>query len=378
MKSLLIFTFFTLISFGTFAQNIVADKDKLLDFYQTQRYAEAAQYLQSIYPANTTDVRALSQIAYCYLMSGNLVAAEKRYLKIDSIQPNTLPILFNLANINSRRGNRKSTWLYLDRIVKIDSNNFNALKQLANVTDSIELKKKYLTKANQLNGTDADVATDLAQVLIEQNQPLPAYNTLQVAIRADTGNFILQKAQMPIALLLKKYKEAVVVGERLLANQASADVVKDLGKAYFFLKNYQKTITLYKMLEDMSMQNELTLYYVTIAYRELKNYPMAITYAKKTIEEAISPNTASYYSLLAGIHETNNQLTASVNAYKKGLTFSANGNIYYRLAILYDLKLNKKTSAINYYQLYLKSKPDLKTEKEQVDYAKARVDALAK
>lgn len=369
---------FLFVSVSSFAQSPSVDKEKLLDYYQTQRYADAAQYLQTVYPANTTDVRALGQIAYCYLMSGNLVLAEKRYLKIDSIQPNTLPVLFNLANINSRRGNRVKTWFYLDQIIKIDSNNFNALKQISNYTDSLDLKQKHLTKANQLNSSDADVATDLADVLVQQNQPLPAYKILQTAIDADTGNFILQKAVMPIGILLKKYKEVVIIGERLLANNASADVVKDLGKAYFFLKNYQKTISLYKMLEDMAMQNELTLYYTTIAYRELKNYSMATTYAKKTIEEAISPNTASYYSLLAGVYEANNQLTLSANAYKKGLTFSPNGNIYYRLGILYDLKLNKKANAISYYQLYLKSKPDLKSEKEQVDYAKARVDSLSK
>ena len=105
---------------------------------------------------------------------------------------------------------------------------------------------------------------------------------------------------------------------------------------------------------------------------------MAATYAKKTIEQGISPNTSTYYSLLAGIYETNNQLNLSANAYKKGLTFSENGNIYYRLGLLYDLKLNKKAAAISYYKLYLKSKPDLKTEKEQIEYAKSRVEAEAK
>lgn len=378
MKLLLFFFFSLFISMVTSAQTAVVDKEKLLDYYQSQRYADAARYLQTVYPQNTTDVRALGQLAYCYLMSGNLSAAEQNYMKIDSLQPNTLSVLFSMANISSRRGNRIKTRSNLEKIIHIDSNNFNALKQISNYTDSVPMKLNYLYRANRINATDADVASELAEVLVRQNQFLPAYKILQTAINADTGNFILKKEQMPIANELKKYKEVVVIGESLLANEASADVVKALGKAHFYLKNYQKTITLYKMLESMQMQNELTLYYTTLAYRELKNYSMATAYAKKTIEEAISPNTSSYYSLLGGIYESNNQLTLATRSYKKGLTFSENSNIYYRLGVLYDSKLNKKTNAINYYNLYLKSKPDLKTDKDQMDYAKSRIDSLAK
>ena len=120
MKQL--FTVFFLLFFIPMlkAQNVVLDKEKLLDLYQTQRYAEAASYLQSIYPSDTQDVKALSQIAYCYMMSGKLPDAEKKYLKINELQPNTLSVLFSLANINSRRGNVAAAQFYLLDIIKID------------------------------------------------------------------------------------------------------------------------------------------------------------------------------------------------------------------------------------------------------------------
>lgn len=311
MKTLLLLSFFAALPSFLCAQSPAVDKEKLIEFYQTQRYAEAAQYLQTVYDSNTTDVRALGQMAYCYLMSGNLLAAEAQYQKIDSIQPNTSSVLFSLANINSRRGNRLKTRTYLEKIITIDSNNFTALKQLANFTDSIDLRTSYLQRASRLNATDAEVALDLAQIFVEQNRYPAAYQTLKTAIVADTGNFILQKAQMPIAIELKKYAEAVTIGERLLANGAPADVIKNLGKAYFFLKDYQKTLKWFKKLEDLSMQNELTLYYMSLSYRELKNYTMAAAYAKKTIEECISPNVSIYYGLLAGIYENNQQLSLS-------------------------------------------------------------------
>lgn len=167
------------------------DREKLLDFYQTQRYADAAKYLQTIYPEDTQDVKALSQIAYCYMMSGKLPDAEKSYLKINQLQPNTLSVLFSLANINTRRGNNFTATSYLLDIVKLDSTNFNAYKQLANLTDSVKLKVVYLKKANRLNATEADVAYDLALQYKGLKLYEPAYQVLQNAIVADTSNFTL-------------------------------------------------------------------------------------------------------------------------------------------------------------------------------------------
>lgn len=372
MKRLLILLALTCIFQFTKAQTSVLDNEKLLDYYQTQRYGEAAQYLQSIYPENTQDVKALSQIAYCYMMSGKLPAAEKNYLKINSLQPNTLSVLFNLASINSRRGNKPAAQLYLLNIVKLDSTNFKVYQQLADLTDSIKLRVSYLKKANTLNPTEAGIAFDLAlEYKILKNYE-PAYNVLSIAIAADTGNYTLQRAQLPIANELKKYDEVIRVGEKLLKEGIEGNVVKDVGKAYFALKNYKKCIEFYKLLEDMSLQNETILYYMSISYRELKNYEMAATYAKKTIEEGISPNVPLYYSLLGGIYEEKNQHTNAVTAYKKGLIFGQYKTIHYRLGLLYDLKFNQPKTALTHYNQYLKSKPDA-NEKPQIEYSKTRI-----
>lgn len=372
MKKVLLLLTITLAFLITKAQTVILDNEKLLEYYQTQRYADAAQYLQTIYPENTQDVKALSQIAYCYLMSGKLPDAEKNYLKINNLQPNTLSVLFNLANINSRRGNKPAAQLYLLNIVKLDSTNFKVYKQLADLTDSIKLKVGYLNKANKLNPTDPDIAFDLASEYKNLKNYEPAYQILNVAIAADSGNFILQRAQLPIANELKKYNEVVAIGEKLLQNDNDGNVLKDVGKAYFALKNYKKCIELYKLLEDQDLQNETILYYMSISYRELKNYEMAATYAKKTIEEGISPNIPLYYSLLGGIYEERNQHTNATTAYKKGLTFGQYKTILYRLALLYDFKFNQPKNALTYYNQYLKSKPDA-NEKAQIEYSKTRV-----
>ncbi|KAB1228711.1 tetratricopeptide repeat protein [Chryseobacterium viscerum] len=358
------------------AQSAKIDSEKLLEYYETQRYADAAQYLQNIYPGDTQDIKALSQIAYCNMMAGKLPEAEKNYQKINTIQPNNLPTLFSLASINSRRGNASNAKGYLQQIIQLDSLNFSAYKQLAAYADTPESKLNYLKKANILNITDPDVAYDLSLAYSGLKQFKPAYDVLKTAIASDTENFTLQQALLPIANQLSKYPEVIEIGEKLLKNHADVNVMNDMGQAYFYVKDYQKCISLYKTLEDMGVQNEGTLYFMALSYRELKDYNNAAIYAQKTIDEAISDHTTLYYAALAGIYEAKNQYNDAVTAYKRGLTFGASNIIYYRLGLLYDLNLKQPKNAVTYYQMYLKNNPDLEKEKEQIAYATGRIPVL--
>ncbi|MDW9381420.1 tetratricopeptide repeat protein [Chryseobacterium sp. JV558] len=358
------------------AQSAKIDTEKLLEYYETQRYADASKYLQSIYPGDTQDIKALSQIAYCNMMAGKLPEAEKNYLKINTIQPNSLPTLFSLASINSRRGNATNAKTYLQQIIQLDSLNFNAYKQLAAYADTPESKLNYLKKANSLNATDPDLAYDLSLTYSGLKQYQLAYDVLKTAIASDPENFTLQQALLPVANQLAQYPEVIEIGEKLLKNHADVNVINDMGQAYFYVKDYQKCISLYKVLEDMGVQNEGTLYFMALSYRELKDYNNASIYAQKTIDEAISDHTTLYYAALAGIFESKNQYNEALTAYKRGLTFGSSNIIYYRLGLLYDLNLKQPKNAAIYYQMYLKNHPDQEKEKDQIAYAKGRIPVL--
>ena len=363
------------------AQEVINyDKEKLLEFYQSQRYGDAAQYLSGVLPENTTDIKLLNQIAYCYMMSGNLQLAEKYYLKIGEQQPRSLPVLFNLANINSRRGNIGAARNYLMNVIQLDSLNFSGYKQLAglinNPVDSIKII--YLSSANRINPAEAEVALDLAIALKAKKLYEPAYQILNKAIAADSGNLILKQAKLPIANQLKKYQEVVEIGESLLKEGSDANVVKDVGIAHFNLKHYEKAISFFNMLEEAKTQNETTLYYTSLCYRNLGKNNLAANYAKKTVEAGISPYIPSYYALLGGIYELDKLNDKAISAYSKGLSFGENASIFYRLGILYDSHKKQYKTAAKYYRLYLKSKPDAKLEKAELAYVNDRLNTLQK
>ncbi|MFC3559811.1 tetratricopeptide repeat protein [Pedobacter jamesrossensis] len=365
--------------FSLFAQSqALLDKEKLFDLYQSQKYGEAAAYLKSVYGEENNDFKTIIQIGYCYLMNNENVEAEKFYTKAYQQEPKNLPVLFSLARLNTKRGNVDKAKFYYNQVVKIDSNNFSVYKLLAGLYTSNKdsLKLVYLLKASKINPQESDIAFDLADCYMDFQEREKAYNVLKVAISADTGNIILQKAVLPVANALKKYNEVILSGERILKVDADPNVIKDVARAYYYTKNYQKSINLFKLLELSDMQNEATLYLTALSYRAIKNYPMATAYTKRTIDEGISTNTAEYYSLLGLVYQESDKLTLANTAYRKSLEFKITPNIYYRMAVFYDTKLTKPKNALKYYNLYLKSKPNAKDNKEEIEFTKSRIETL--
>lgn len=369
---------FWCLSFKLFGQNSLAfDKEKFFNFLQNQDYQAAANYLINIYGENVSDAKTATQIGYCFLMAGNTASAAHYYQIAYQLQPKNLTVLFSLANLNVKRGNLNQAKNYYESILKIDSTNFNACKQLASFySKGDSLKLIYLQKANQINQQDGDVANDYASILSFRKNYNKAYQVLLVAIQADSSNYLLQKSKLEIVLRLKKYQEVIQTGEKLMASVDDAAVLLIVGEACYKAKQYQKCINYFTKCEQQNIQTESTLYYLSICYRELKNYPQAILYAKKTINEAISSNTASYYALLGMLHQENKSPQAAISAYQKGLSFKNNTDLYYRLGILYDqINLSKKL-AKKYYNKYLEAKPNAIKDSLEINYVKSRLKQL--
>ncbi|RQO75366.1 hypothetical protein DBR43_08395 [Pedobacter sp. KBW06] len=335
------------------------DKEKLLDYFQTQRYAEAAQYLQNIYKEDTKDPKELSQLAYAYLMAGKLPEAEKNYLKLYAEKPADISGLFNLANINIRRGNNVKAKEYFNQVLKLDSNSFNAYKQLARIEkEQAEIGPMIanLQKANKINPTDADVVFDLCEVYFKSNLFQKAEDILEPALKADSGNFQLLKMKMPVSMGSKKYKIAIETGEKLLSyGDSSTFVLNNLGKSHFLLLEYQKALGYFLKIKNTSADNEGLLYNIALSYRGIKDYKNAVPYLEKTIKAAISPGVASYYGLLGDSFENIDKNEQANTAYKRGLLFENNGSLYYNIALVYENKFNDKKNAISYYNQYLKT-----------------------
>jgi len=321
------------------------DYERLLQYYQSQQYNEALQYLQGIYK-DSSDVKKLSQIAYSNLMAGKYAEAEKDYLRLNTQLPGNALILTGLANISTHLNqNDKAIALYTE-VIKVDSSNFNAYKQLTRLIADPQnaLKKDYLIKASLLNPLDAEIAAQMSDSYFKETQFTKAEATLKTALQADTNNLILLNARIPVSMALKNHDEALKTGKKLLA--------------------------IYKT------PPENLLFQMALCYRETKDYKTAITYFQNAIKEGISPKIASYYGLLGESYESMKQNKEAIDIYKRGLLFENNGSLYYNIALLYEDKLNDKKNAISYYTQYLNSIKDPEKQKRHIAFIKNKIEEL--
>lgn len=378
MKHLYFIAFLLLLILPAQAQVLNADdQERLLEYYQSQRYEDAATLIKEVFGDDPHDLKATSMLAYASNMAGNLKQAEQQYIKLNQANPKNIAVLFSLAGIHSKRGNDDKAKSFYQQVLEVDSNNFSALKLIASIADHPDERLNYLKRASRLNPNDGDVAYDLAVDLNKLKLLEEAYQVLDQAYRADTSNYMLLKAKLPLCISLKRLNEAQQTGDRLLKNgDSSSYVINSMGRLAMEKKDYRKAIGLFKVLEGRTEVSESSLYYTAICYEKLKDVKHAQAYIKATIEASISPNVSSYYNFLAYTHESVGTYKAAQSAYLKALQFSNNTAIYYSLGLLNDLKLKNKAAALRYYRQYLRSSPDEKSAMENINYVKGKIKAL--
>jgi tetratricopeptide (TPR) repeat protein len=373
MKYLLLFLLLTPLAFNASAQTKVDDA-LLLDYYQNQRFAEAADYLKTVYTEPVNDLKALSQLAYTSNMAGRLPQAEAYYQRIYDIDSTRSGVLFSLASINLRRGNSAKAEVYYKRIAAKDTTNFIVYKQLAQISlDKADFGSQiaYLQRANKVNPAEPDVASDLANRYIEIKLLAQAENVLNKAIVADPENIVLLESLMKLTYAQKKWPETINTCLKLLQNGNESTLIKTkLGVSYYNTKNYTCGAETFADIPSLT-QNEYTYYYAAMCYKALKDNKQAVVLLEKAIKDGISTGIASYYGEIADSNEKLIRYKKAAAAYQKALQFEESPMIYYSLASLYEVNLKDNKTAAKYYKKYLASNPPA-TEKNYIAYAKSK------
>ncbi|MFB9841548.1 tetratricopeptide repeat protein [Mucilaginibacter ginsenosidivorans] len=378
MKSILLSTLLLILFMNTRAQDKPVD-EQLVDYYQTQRYADALELLKSTYHEPVTDQKVLSSMAYASQMAGLLADAETYYQRVYDLDSANYRVLFSLGNLNLRKGNNQKAKGYFLRLLQKDSSNFILYKDLAQISidesDSVKIMT-CLEKANQLQPKDADVAGQLSGFYIGAKKYPAAEKVLDTAINADPQNIFLLQSLVKLEYAQRKWKDVIATGESLFqAGDNSPYVQNKVGEAYYFNKQYVCGIETLSAIQGI-YKTEGTFYFIASCYKGLKDQAKAIEFFNRAIEAGLSPNISSYYDEIADSYTTLKKNRSALQAYQKSLQFEESPLTYYLIAGLYDTGLKNKKSALRYYRKYIASKPPEK-QKKYVDYSKSRIEALS-
>ncbi|WP_183568795.1 tetratricopeptide repeat protein [Mucilaginibacter sp. SP1R1] len=367
------------LSLSTNAQQAAVNDSLLLDYYQNQRFAEAADYLKNTYPEPVTNIKVLSKLAYTSQMAARLPDAEAYYQRMYSADSTNIPVLFSLGAINLRRGNNLKAEVYYKMISLKDTTNFLVYKQLGKIClDKGDMNGTLinLQKANKINPAEPDVASDLSDLYVTLKQFTAAETVLDTAITHDSENIVLLQSLLKLTYSQGKFEQAKNTCLKLIQlGSGSEFILTKLGVAYYNLKNYSCSVETFAQLSPME-QSETSFYIAALAYKALKDQPKAIENLNNAIDAGISPNIGDYYIEMADSYETRKQYKRAIVAYQKGLQFKEKPITFYLLATIYDQDLKNKKLALQYYKKYMQSKPPVK-EQKFVAYSRSRVTQLA-
>lgn len=247
------------------------DREKLLQYYQAQQYAEAVQYLHNI-SKDSSNVNLARQLAYANLMAGKATAARAFYLQV----------------------------------LKSDSSDFNTYKQLAKLEDDTHgaAAKAYLHKANELNPADAETAARLADIYFKNNLFSKAEETLKPALKADSTNLMLLNVKMPLDMVLKRYPEAIRTGKSIIQSYKTPpeNLLHQMALCYREIKDYKTAINFFESAIKEGISPKIASYYGLLgeSYESLKQNKEAIeTYKRGLLFE----NNGSLYYNIALVYE---------------------------------------------------------------------------
>lgn len=272
MKKLLLIFFAGMLYLPGRAQTTDSlDPEKLLQYYETQQYTAAVQYLQSL-NKDSSNLKNIKQLAYANLMAGKLSDAKEAYLQV----------------------------------LKIDSNDFNAYKQLAKL-DSDPLsssKKAYLLKANQLDAADAEVAAQLSEIYFKSSLFSKADEILKPALNADSVNLMLLNVKMPLDMILKRYPEAIKTGKTLMqySKTPTEQLLFQMAICYREVKDYKMAITYFQTAIKEGISPKIASYYGLLgeSYESMKQNKEAIDHYKRGL---LFENNGSLYYNIALLYE---------------------------------------------------------------------------
>ncbi|HTI57826.1 hypothetical protein [Mucilaginibacter sp.] len=378
MKSILLCTLFFTLFVDAYAQDKPVN-EQLIDYYQTQRYADALEFLKSTYHEPVTDQKVLSSMAYTSQMAGLLADAEIYYQRVYDLDSANYRVLFNLGNLNLRKGNNQKAKGYFLHLLEKDSTNFIVYKDMAQISidesDSAKIMT-YLKKANSLQPKDADVAAQLSGFYVEAKKFPLAENVLNIAVNADPQNILLLESLVKLEYAQHKWKDVITIGENLFqAGDNSAYIQNKVGEAYYHTKQYICGIETFSAIQGI-YKTEGTFYYIASCYKGLKNQLKAVEFFNRAIEAGLSPNISSYYDEIADSYTTLKRNRSALQAYQKSLQFEEAPLTYYLIAGLYDTEIKNRKNAFRYYRKYIASKPPEK-QKTYIEYSKSRIEALS-
>ncbi|MDO6434842.1 hypothetical protein Q4E93_29790 [Flavitalea sp. BT771] len=351
------------------------DKNVVMDYFQNQQFAEAIDYLQPAFAADSSNINTLSWLAYANYMNEDKQASEVCNLRILQLDSNNISALSYLVNLNKDDAH-VIAMVYALRLIRLQPNKaawWRTMGDLFRRSNEIDSAIIYHRHAYELAPTDSKNAVALGDALIEKKLYHQADSVLDAGLARDSMNLSLLRSRIHSAYLAQDFAAAIAPGEKIRQlNVPILNALTWLALSYYNLGKYPECVSTCEYMQYNGFDIESIYYYEARAYSKMKEYKKSNDLLAICLNKAISHTAEWYYNDLGSNFEELKDYKAAVAHYDTAYFLFKEPLMLYNCGRISETALKNPGLARKYFALYLKTAhPTSAEEKKAYNYVRS-------
>ena len=357
------------------------------------KYFEALENFQKAQEIDSANYLIENSRAKIFDFTGQKEKAINIYYNQYLRDTNRLEPIENLAEIFRKSGEYSSAIHYYQKAIVLNKTNFYYFRQLGYCLKQINLNQPAIygyQNALRLNPYDLVSYKRLANLQNREKFFDQSINTCQTGLKYYPEDIMLKKL-LGYGYYLNKQLDtaAIIFNEIISQGDTSFFSLKYLGLSYFEMQQFEKAADILLQSVELVEDDAEVLFYLGSAYGRSGGYEEGIKYLNRALKTLEPPpkQVASICEEFAYFYRERGQYELSVEYLKVAYRNSAKPVLSFKMGQIYDLYLNDKKMAVNYYDGYLTMashndsvQPDIvhlnTDEKDLKEYVKNRIRKL--
>ncbi|MBP9082660.1 MAG: tetratricopeptide repeat protein [Bacteroidia bacterium] len=350
------------------------------DLYKEGNYKQAIEVLLSC-ELTEEDSIATEWLLASWFHSGDIIAAGNYFKAIpDSLLPSNLWSW--KARTSFSAGAYDDAVMGYSKLVETDSLNVNYIRQLALSAEKNEqpdLAILNFEKALTLNPKDIISGTKLIDWYLRKDELLKA-DSLSTSLMTADSLPELCRLRGDVLYRLKEYEQAFIAYRPLLQKGTSnPELLRKAGICQFMSGETEQSITMLSTALMIQPDDDITCYYLGMAYQATGDFKKAELYIRGAIEKSISQNISVYYHRMAKIYESAGEYKNALDAYKNAYRYSGDdlatkAGYQYEIGRVYEVYMQDTLKALEHYAYFLNAQED--TSDWQYKMVKSRTESM--
>lgn len=337
---------------------------------------QAIENYQKAYQLNSKSIPTLINLGNCLFSMGNYPAARNTLQKILKIDSTNYQGSLLLAKTYTILGSYNKSLNIYERLIVKDSLNTYLHKQIGSVKNKMQnylgSLASYL-KAYELNETDLSVILHIMQKFYEMAAYEQALAFANNGLNTFPNNHLILKKKAQCLIGLEWYENALNIFEDLNErNKLKLSDYKQFGICYMQTRQYKKAINWLEKYNKTLEKDPMINFYLGVCYSRLNDSEKGIKFLEDALFYVTPSIKASMHLHLAKAYNKNRQFEKSVKEYLKNIELDdSNPETLYEIASTYEEFGDNKSKALKYYSKYIQQTSDIGGER--YEYAKSRI-----